>query len=771
MTLPSSDRILNIYLTLNQYPILSGRIRARMRRELFKRGIISSEKFETEVRQKAIQSQEREGVHDPDNQETTDVWELRLQRITASLTDFYFAYNLPYEEFEHIIREVLSERGSDDTDFVWFNPELAPHDMLFEQAENIESMPLDKRVLYDARIQEIKAVLLRTMVSDQLSYLKLARQWFTIDDLKEIRKRKIGNGKIGGKAAGMLLAMRILRENLPEELRGKFEIPTSYFLGSDVFYSFMSMNGLMHWNDQKYKSEEEMRSDFPKIRLEFSKGQFPPEIIDRLREVIEEAGNRPLIVRSSSLLEDNFGTSFAGMYESIFCPNQGQSEQNLFELIQAIITVYSSATNPNVLLYRRHKGLIDYDERIAILIQFVEGERFNKYYLPHGAGVAFSRNLYRWSPQIRKEDGFLRLVWGFGTRAVDSTGNDYPRLVALSHPDLHPAAEVKAIRRYSQHLVDLIDLEENTFKTVALQEIINPHYSPIRYIAQVDQDGYLAPIRTNRVDKDSMVVTFDQLLKRTDFADSMRIMLDLLETHYEAPVDTEFTIHIANPQETKPEIRISILQCRPQSQLQAAEEARFPEDLDEKDIILSTRRMVPQGVVPEINYVLFVPPEDYFSLASQAERNKLEKAIGNLNGALDGQLYIAVGPGRWGTSSPDLGIHIGYADIYNTRALIELSGSGIGSAPEASFGTHFFQDLIEANIYPLAVYLDDDDAIFNQSFFYQSPNCLGDWIKADDALLKTLRLIDVNAFRPNHHLKLIMDDDQAKAAIFLVPNN
>ena len=95
----------------------------------------------------------------------------------------------------------------------------------------------------------------------------------------------------------------------------------------------------------------------------------------------------------------------------------------------------------------------DYDERMAILIQVVKGEKFKDYFFPQAAGVAFSRNLYRWAPQIRREDGFIRLVWGMGTRAVDRVGNDYPRLVALSHPLLRPNSSPEAIRRYSQQLL------------------------------------------------------------------------------------------------------------------------------------------------------------------------------------------------------------------------------------------------------------------------------------------------------------------------------
>jgi len=772
MTLPtpSTDNVLKIYLALNQYPILGSRIRSRMRRELFDRGIIAQDDFESEARRKAIESQAREGVHDPLIEESMDIWEKRLARVRDSLTDFYFAYNLPYVDFERIVLQMLTERGSAESDFVWFNPELAPQDMLFEQAEMIAAMPLEERKKYRARLQEIKVVLIRTMISDQLKYISLARQWFKVADLVEIRKRKIGGGKVGGKAAGMLLAMRILKETAPPELRDAFRMPVSYYLGSDVFYNFMSLNGLMHWNDQKYKTEEQMRADYAIIRAEFSKGQFPPDILERLRELVRVAGKTPLIVRSSSLLEDNFGTSFAGKYDSIFCPNQASPEENLFALTNAIVRVYASAVNPDSLLYRHIKGLADYDERIAILIQFVEGERYGRYYFPHGAGVAFSRNLYRWSPQIRKEDGFLRLVLGFGTRAVDQVADDYPRLVALSHPSVHPAADIRAIRRYSQRNMDVIDLEANKLYSLPVREVINTRYPPLRYIAQVEQDGYLATMHTSLVEPEKLVITYDGLLSRTPFAGRIRTALALLEKQYASPVDTEFTVEVLEPQSQHPDVRITLLQCRPQSHIQDAGEARLPRELLEEDIIFSTQRMVPQGLVTGIRFVLFVTPEGYFNLGSQGKRVELERTIGNLNAALKDEVFIAVGPGRWGTSTPDLGVHIAYGDIHNTHALVELSGESVGTSPEPSFGTHFFQDLMEAQIYPLAVYLDDKDARFNHRFFYKTPNRLLKFISVDRSLMGVLRLIAVKDYRPGHHLDLVMDGQQSRAVAYLVPD-
>ena len=112
-------------------------------------------------------------------------------------------------------------------------------------------------------------------------------------------------------------------------------------------------------------------------------------------------------------------------------------------------------------------------------------------------------------------------------------------------------------------------------------------------------------------------------------------------------------------------------------------------------------------------------------------------------------------------------MHVGYGDIYHTRALIELAGEGIGSAPEASFGTHFFQDLVESNIYPLAIYFDDDDVHFNREFFYETPNRLPEFIEADEKWCNTLRVIEVSSYRPEYHMVLIMDDDQGQTVAFL----
>ncbi|HEX9013559.1 MAG TPA: PEP/pyruvate-binding domain-containing protein [Anaerolineaceae bacterium] len=772
MTLPSSpsDRLLSITLALGQYPMLSARIRARMRTELFNLGVVDPQEFENEVRADAIQSQRREGVFNPLAEEAAVIWEQRQTRVRDFLTDVYFGQHLSLDNFEKVIREVLSERGLTPQELALsINPELAPLDVLLEQALAIERLPEDERAKLEPRLRESKVVLIRTMISDQLAYINIAKQWFRVSDLADIRRRKIGAGRIGGKAAGMLLAYRILKAASDEKVSERLSFPESYFLGSDLLYTFMSINNLVHWNDQKYKPEQQMVEEYPEIQKAFQAGVLPSDVLERLAELLDAVAGRPLIVRSSSLLEDSFGTSFAGKYDSIYCPNQGTPDENLKDLTRAIIQIYTSIFNPSALVYRRSKGLQDYDERMAILIQTVEGERYGRYFMPEMAGVAFSRNLYRWSPQIREEDGFLRLVWGLGTRAVDRVGNDYPRLVALSHPLLRPSAAHKLIRRYTQQYIDLIDLESNCFRTLPVHEVLHPDYPPLRFLAQLDQEGYFSSLRTRLLEGDvsQLTLTFEDLLRRTTFAETMRAILQTLEANYHYPVDVEFTARVEDVDAARPNVQIAVIQCRPQAHLQERSRVHIPEHLAPEDVLFSTHFMVPRGYVRDIRFILYVPSDGYYALPTSDARGKLRRAISQANLALKDQVFICIGPGRWGTTNPDLGVPIEYADIYNSRALVELTGRGVGTAPEPSFGTHFFQDLLEAHIFPLAVNMDDENAVFNQGFFSQAPSCLSDWIPTDASMGDALCLIDIHAARPGCRLDLIMENAPAQAVAFL----
>src|SRR5512132_2215616 len=219
---PESSKILEIYLLIAQYPMLASDIRRRMREELFRRGIITPQRFDAEVKEKAVQSQQREGMYNGLQEENAQQWELRWSRVRRTLTDFYFAYNLPIEILYHILDELRTPqadgRSIPPDHSLPFNPELAPLEMVLRQAEKYEALPQEERAAVDHHLQELRVVLLKSMISDQLGFIHIAKRWFTTRDFNLILERRIGTGKIGGKAAGLLLAYKILQNTAPPDV-------------------------------------------------------------------------------------------------------------------------------------------------------------------------------------------------------------------------------------------------------------------------------------------------------------------------------------------------------------------------------------------------------------------------------------------------------------------------------------------------------------------------------------------------------------------------
>jgi hypothetical protein len=764
-------KVLQLYLEITRYPILARRIRERMREELFARHVVSPENFEQEAREKAIRSQYLEGLESPFEQEAPEVWLERLRQVRDDLTDFYFAYNLPHALFEEIVRSLVQNRRPGREVILTFNPELAPWDILFAKAEEYESYPPEERAKIKHHLQEIIVVLIKGMISDQLAFIGIAKNFFNIADLKEIRRRRIGRGKIGGKAAGMLLAYKILQRAQAEgrlRLEHPIAIPESYYIGSDAFYEFHEQNDLHDFHNQKYKSREDIEEDYPHTLQAFTGGRFPDDFIARLRDLLTEVGPAPLIVRSSSLLEDNFGSSFAGKYDSYFLPNQGSVEENLQALAEAIKRIYASVHNPSALFYRRQKGLLDYDERMAVLIQKVQGRPFDHYFFPSVAGVAFSRNPFRWNRKIRREDGFVRMVWGLGTRAVDRVANDYPRMVALSHPGLRPEKGVGEVKKYSQHFVDLIDMAENRFTTLPVSEVISADYPGIRLLATLDKGDYLQPIFAlgGDLEPGSLVLTFDGLVGDRSFVSMMKDLLQTLETHYEYPVDVEFVVDILGDR-PRAEYCFHLLQCRPLSSQEWGKELAVPEDVPAPDRVFSANKLVPQGAVSKIDYIVYVDPEAYACIPDQSVKLEIGRVISRLNKRLENERFILMGPGRWGSSNIDLGVKITYADIYNTRVLVEVAMGKDGGAPEVSYGTHFFQDLVEAGIYPLPLYPGDPDVVFNRAFLDGAPNVLADLLPGDARHAEYVKVIDVRAAAGGRFLEIVMNGEQEQALAYL----
>ena len=614
----------------------------------------------------------------------------------------------------------------------------------------------------------LKQELSRMTVGGHAEFNRLADSYLTTGDLIDVRERMIGSGRIGGKAAGMLLARRILLAEAGEtDFSRVLEPHDSFYIGSDVFFTFLVDNDLFRTRLQMTRSSRISDAEFEDMEHRFLAGRFPPEIMDRFRSMLEYFGEAPIIVRSSSLLEDSFGNAFAGKYRSEYCANQGSLEQRLAVLLRAVKLVYASALNPDALAYRRERGLGESDEQMAILVQRVSGIPYKQYFFPSLAGVAFSRNLYAWSDRIDAAKGMIRLVFGLGTRAVNRVGNDYPRMIAVSHPALRPEFGTRVVK-YSQWDIDLLDLRENQFLTKPLAEVLaEGDYPNLPLFVSLMADGYLYDPVVGRLDNSSkkFVLTFNNLLGKTNFVALMGEMLARLEKAYGHPLDTEFTASV----DARGGVRINLLQCRPMRVPGLSDPVTVPAGISRERILFRSGRTISGGVVSGIRHILYIDPKKYAGIASL----EIKKSVGRLVGQINDHPRIApgkimmMGPGRWGSSNIDLGVNVSYADISNTSVLVEIAREEAGHVPEVSYGTHFFLDLVEARIVYLPVYPNDPVSDFNDEFFARQPNILCDLLPGREKFLDLVHVFDLPAATGGMHAKVVADPERQKAVCYL----
>ena len=625
------------------------------------------------------------------------------------------------------------------------------------------------QVQSDDEIIGLRISLIFRFLSENLSYVNIAKKHLKILNMAEVLDRVYGlangNGKLGGKSAGLILARQILEDNKEKiPVLQSVKTPKSRFLTSDFIAEFLHYNALEEFVFIKYKNPEEIKQEYTFLEYIFKNSHFPPEALYAFHAILDDLAGRPLIVRSSSLLEDSFEASFSGKYKSLFLSNTGTKAQRLAELMNAIAEVYASTFAPDPIEYRSERGLLDFREEMGILIQEVVGTKIGKYYLPSFAGVAFSVNEFRWSTRIKREDGIVRIVAGLGTRAVDRTMDDYPTLVSPGQPGLKVNQAVHDMIRYSQQYVDVINLETNRFETIDFSKLIHEcrgNYPGLEKIVSFERmDDLIDPV-SSIVDftKENLVITFNSLIEKTDFIKQIDAILKLLHEEFSAPVDIEFASDGKN---------LYLLQCRPQSQFASESTIHIPNNIPDEAIIFTASQFVNNGIVEDIEYIVYVDPDSYAAASNKVDLYETGQIVSKLNRVLPKRKFILIGPGRWGSKGDiKLGVPVIYSDINNTAMLIEVAKEKADYVPELSFGTHFFQDLVEANIKYLPLYPDDKRNKFNEEFFKAAPNSLSDILPEYKDFDKMVRVIKVDNIREKSQLSVCMDGEANRAIAFI----
>lgn len=585
--------------------------------------------------------------------------------------------------------------------------------------------------------EDEKKIVCNSMMTTEARMERLILKHFSMEDFRKIWEKRIGDGLIGGKACGLLVARKLMEVRLPE-CRDFIESHHSFFIGSDVFCQYLEQNGCTELRE-KHRREKEHFKEVDELKKRLRNGVFSGEVRQELKRMLEHYGTTPIIVRSSSFLEDGYGNAFSGKYESVFCMNQGSEEDRLQELEEAIRQVYVSTINPSAIEYRRKRKLLDADEEMALLVQKVEGEHCGDFYFPVAAGMGCSYNPYKWMEHMNPDEGMLRIVVGLGTRAVERTPGDYPRLVGLDRARANIRGTIAEQHKYSQRQVDVLDFSENRLATKPLEIVIQkmPDWQKKLVLSRDTEAEYMLSQR--RRFRKVYFADCQGLVEKNDFIWMMRKMLKMLEAEYQRPVDVEFAVKCPREGAWK----VNLLQCRP-LQVSVSENVIIPEGIDDELLFDVRRTSMRRSKRESLDRIVWVDPQAYYDYP-YAKKPDVGRMISQINQHYeeeDKKLMLLV-PGRIGTSSPELGVPVVYADISQFIAICEVAYSKAGYRPELSYGSHMFQDLVEADVYYGAINENSKTRLYQPEFLKRFPDVfLKLWPKAEE-LSGIIKVFDV----------------------------
>ncbi len=568
----------------------------------------------------------------------------------------------------------------------------------------------------------------------------LVKKHFRPEDYFRVRDHMVGTGMVGGKTCGMLLARAVIR-NLAPDIDAVLEPHDSFYVGSDVFYTYIVDNGF--WDLRvRQRTEEGYFTLAGELAEHLKTGMFSRDTQEQFMHILEYYGQDPYIIRSSSILEDGFDNAFAGKYESVFCSNRGTPEERLEEFENAVRTVYASSAGLSALDYRKRRGLDRRDEQMALLIMRVSGSAYGSYYMPCAAGVGYSFSPYKFLRDIDSSAGMLRLVMGLGTSAVDRTEGSYPRLVSLDKPEATNFTTVAEKHQFSQRKAEAVDLRARTLNRVPLEELepVLPVYLK-NQVLEHDTDAEEA-LRQRGSWKSVCFISCAGLVRNREMMERMQRMMHLIQSEYSEPVDIEFTVNVSENRE----YMINLLQCRPLQVYQDTGGISIPGNIPAERVLLETRG-ASMGLSRKVrlDLIVRVDPIRYYHLPYN-EKREVAALIGRINWQYRdrGKHMLLMVPGRVGTSSPELGVPTAFSDISGFDAICEIAETRAGYNPELSYGSHIFQDLVEAQILYMAVFPGEKTLCFRPELLREADNVVSG-IPGGEALREVVCLADVSA--------------------------
>ena len=521
---------------------------------------------------------------------------------------------------------------------------------------------------------------------------------------------RMGDGSLGGKARGLAFLNNLvykyhLSERYPEI---KVSIPRTVVIATDYFDQFILENDLQYVIDSEI-SDEEILSEFVASRL-------PEELVDQLRVFIESARS-PLAVRSSSKLEDSSYQPFAGVYSTYMIPLVENKDQMLRMLGKAIKSVYASVFYSSSRTYIHTTANLLSEEKMAVVVQSICGSQHGGFYYPMLSGVARSVNYYPIGSE-KAEDGIVNLAFGLGKTVVD--GGNTLRVVPKFPKKILQLSEPKLALRDTQKTMYALDLRPGAFK-ISKNEGVNLAHSQVAdMLSEFPYPELVASTfssENNRMVpgvsvKGPRVISFDAILRYGKFplAQFLKEILEICRNELLCEVELEFAADVI-PSSKGQEIVLKLLQVRPVGDY--SDDANFStaniQETFTKTVVKSSKALG-AGLFSDISHVVMVPASSFDS----SKTKEMAAEIARLNRKLkeEGASYILIGPGRWGSSDPWLGIPVIWSDISEAKMIVESAIPGYRIEP--SQGTHFFQNITSLGVGYLTVDTVIGDGIIDE---------------------------------------------------------
>ncbi len=630
-----------------------------------------------------------------------------------------------------------------------------------ESLKKYEDYIKNRQEVHSAFWKNVQVELVRRFLSREKEYVAIARKNLGIGDIYHLLLQVIyslkGQGRLGGKSAGLYLAGCILKKkSQTDRLMKQVKIPKSWYISSDVFQHFLVNNDLDEITGQKYKNIIQIEFEYPQIVEKIRSAPFPPDIVQALHKILDESEGRPLIVRSSSLLEKSKEFNFSGKYAYVIIANTGTREEVLQDLTAAIAVVFASVFAHDPIAYRKLYQMVDYSEEMGILVQQLVGKQFGKYFFPVCSGTASTKNLIRTSENFNPDEGLIRLVAGCGTRLSKNDGGDYHIFIPIAAGGYEEGPNGFDKVGPEQRMIDVLNLESGLMETLNIEELLNqlrPETHDLSGAGSSKAHGRTDSEENADADRQPSGprLFYDSTLANTDFYNIVGGILTTLKDAYGYDLNIEFACDGDS---------FYLLQCSAQCCTTSYPPPPISIDINRSNVMFKISNFVSCNGVIDATHLVIINPEIYDYLENRDNPIDLKHLMARINRWLPERRYALVCPPLWtqvGAFRP--GELLSFSELNNAACIMEWMPDTPEKTPNLRYNYHLFNDIMERGI--VYIPLDDHECrrLSNHTVVRKAPNLLNEILTEKSYLGEFLKIVNIPYAADKRILKILTNSE------------